>query len=548
MVDVDSILRRQSTMASSRSTFESHWQEVTKRVIPRQDQWYDSSRSQGDKRTDALYDSTAVLALSRFAAAMESILTPRTELWHRLTPEVPLDESQDVKVWLDNISRLLFRVRYSPRSNFASQMHEFYMGLGSIGTACLFVDDDPGRGITYRNLHMSGIYMAEDNQGRVDTIHRKIKLTNRQAAQQFGEDKLPDSVRRNLKDKPDEEAEYLHAVFPSTDVQYGRYDSAGMPWKSCYIAIRDRALILESGYWEFPYMIGRYVVAPGETYGRSPAMDALPDIKVVNEIEKTTLRTGQRAADPPYLAADDGVLGAFQVRPGAIIPGGINAQGDPMVRPLDSGANFPLTMEMSNQRRTTINDHFLVSLFQILAQDRGNMTATEVLQRAQEKGALLAPAAGRQQSECLGPMIEREVGILARAGMLPAPPQEWIDAGGAYKIEYTSEATRAQKAGEGIAVLRMLESLATIAQHKPEIYDRIDLDEAAKTLAESYGLPPKVMRDDDAVDAIRGARTQEAQAQNALQSAAVAGDAAKSLAQAAAMAGVPGGELLSMGA
>ena len=535
-------------MASSRSTFESHWHEVTKRVLPRQDSWYGSNNSQGDKRTQELYDSTAVLALSRFAAAMESILTPRTEIWHRLTPEVPLDESQAVKVWLDQISRLLFRVRYSPRSNFASQMHEFYMGLGSIGTACLFVDDEPGHGITYRNLHMSGIFMAEDNQGRIDTIHRKIKLTHRQAAQEFGEDKLPDSVRRNLKDKPDEEAEYLHAVFPSDDQQYGRYDSAGMPWKSCYIAMRDRALILESGYWEFPYMIGRYVVAPGETYGRSPAMDALPDIKVVNEIEKTTLRTGQRAADPPYLAADDGVLGAFQVRPGAIIPGGINSSGDPMVRPLESGANFPLTMEMSNQRRSTINDHFLVSLFQILAEDRSDMTATEVLQRAQEKGALLAPAAGRQQSECLGPMIEREVGILARAGMITDPPQEWIDVGGSYKIEYTSEATRAQKAGEGVAVLRMIEGIAPIAQQKPDVFDRINFDEAVQVLADSYGVPPKVMRDDDDVDAIRQARTQDAQAQNALQSAAVAGNAAQSLAKAAALAGVPGGELLSMGA
>lgn len=544
MTDIEAILRRQSTMASERATFEGHWQEVTKRVLPRQDQWFVSRNSQGDKRTEALYDSTAVLAISRFAAAMESILTPRTEQWHHLAPEFPLSESQPVKVWLEEISKLLFRVRYSPRSNFAAQMHEFYMGLGSIGTSCLFVDDDPGRGIMYRNLHMSGVYLLENNKGRIDTVHREFELTHRQAVQEFGIDNVPESVRRKLEQKPDEKATYLHAVFPSDDVQYGRADAKGMPWRSVYISKADKAVVSENGYWEFPYMIGRYVVAPGETYGRSPAMDALPDIKVVNEIEKTTLRTGQRAADPPYLASDDGVLGAFQIRPGAVIAGGLDSAGNQRLQPLEQGANFPLTMEMAERRRTAINDHFLVSLFQILAQDRTNMTATEVLQRAQEKGALLAPASGRQQSECLGPMIEREIGILARAGALPPPPQEWVEAGGEYKIEYTSEATRSQSAGKGVAVLRMLEGIAPLAQQKPEVYDKIDFDGAVDVLADSYGIDAKVIRDDKAVAAIREARTQEAQQQGALQSAAVAADAAKSLASATSMASVPGGQAL----
>lgn len=544
MADIDAILRRQGSMASDRATFEGHWSEVTKRVLPRQDSWFGARGSQGDKRTEALYDSTAVLALSRFAAAMESILTPRAEQWHHLVPEYPLAESQPVKVWLEEISKLLFRIRYSPRSNFASQMHECYMGLGSIGTTCMFVDDDPGRGITYRSMHMGGIYMAENSAGRIDTVHREFQLTHRQAIQEFGIDNVPESVRRNVATRPDEKADYLHAVFPASDRQYGRVDAKGMPWTSVYLSKSERVIVAESGYWEFPYMIGRYVVAPGETYGRSPAMDALPDIKVVNEIEKTTLRIGQRAADPPYLAADDGVLGAFQIRPGVVITGGLDSTGNARLQSLESGANFPLTAAMSELRRQAINDHFLVSLFQILAEDRSNMTATEVLQRAQEKGALLAPASGRQQSEFLGPMIEREIGILARAGVLPPPPPEWVEMGGEYRIDYSSEATRAQTAGRGVSVLRMIEGIAPIAQQRPEVLDVIDFDKATRVLSDSYGVPAEVLRDDKDVAAIRESRSQEAQTQNILQSATVAGDAAQSLAKAAAMAGIPGGQIL----
>ena len=41
------------------------------------------------------------------------------------------------------------------------------------------------------------------------------------------------------------------------------------------------------------------------------------------------------------------------------------------------------------------------------------MTATEVIERTNEKGILLAPTIGRQQSEYLGPMIERELDRIA---------------------------------------------------------------------------------------------------------------------------------------
>ncbi len=543
-MDVHAVLRRHEAMVGERSTFESHWQEITERVLTRQNQWFGSVRSQGDKRTEKIFDSTAVLALTRFAAAMESISTPRAERWHRLIPEWPLKEDRDAKAWLEQITDQLFRVRYSPSSNFASQAHEFYMGLGSIGTACMFVDDDPGKGIRYRNLHMSEVFLAENFQGRIDTVHRKFELTARQAVQQFGADSLPDKIRQAAAEKPDQKFAFLHCVYPAPEVKGWRVDAAGMPFASRYLSVDYKQDVLVSGYWEFPYMIGRYVVAPGETYGRSPAMDALADIKMLNEMEKTLLRAAHRAVDPPLLTADDGVLGAFQIRPSAIISGGLAEDGTARVAALESRANLPLSIEISDQRRRTINDHFLVTLFQILAEDRSNMTATEVLQRAQEKGALLAPAAGRMQAEFLGPLIQREVGIMARAGALPPPPESWVEMQGEYQVEYLSELSRAQRASEGVGILRTLEGIAPLAQIDPSVLDRINGAEAVKVLAEVNGVPAKVLRSDEEIAQMQQARAQQEQAAQVLQAADVASGAAKNMAQAASLAGIPGGDLL----
>jgi hypothetical protein len=543
-MDVSAILRRHDGMVSDRATFEQHWEEAAERVLPRQSV-FTGQRQQGDKRTEKIFDSTAPLALTRFAAAMESISTPRAEKWHRLSPEHPLKEDGEAKRWLEEITDQLFRVRYSPSSNFASQAHEAYMALGCFGTAVIFVDEDPGRGIRYRHLHMSEIYMGLSFDGRVDTIHRKFQLTARQALQQFGEKALPAKIREAAEKTPDSQWQFLHCVYPASEVKSWRVGREAMPWASVYIAIDSREQVGEpGGYYEFPYMIMRYTVAPGETYGRSPAMDALPDVKMLNEMEKTMLRAAHRQVDPPLLTADDGVLAPFQIVPGRLIPGGIGEDGHARVQALQSGANLPLSLEISNQRRRTINEHFLVTLFQILEQDRTNMTATEVMQRAQEKGALLAPAAGRMQAEFLGPLIQREVGILARAGALPPPPDSWMEAGGDYQIEYLSEMSRAQRAGEAVGIMRSIEGLSPLAQFDPSVLDRINGSEAAKVVLEANGVPSKAIRSDAEVEAMRQGRAQAEQAAQTLQGASVASGAAKNMAQAAAMAGIPGGALL----
>lgn len=548
-MDALEILRRHSQMVSERSTWESHWQEIAERVLPRQDQFFGRVRTPGDKRTDKIFDSTAVRALERFAAAMESILTPRNEKWHRLAPENPgLAEDHETKVWLGAVNDQLFRQRYSPRSNFPSQAHEFYMSLGGFGTAVMFVDDDwKTRSIRYQTLHLGEVYIGVNNRGVVDVVHRAFELNARQAVQEWGEDVLPQRIREDAKSKPNTMYRFLHCVYPNDEQKQGREDYEGMPFASTYLSVDFREVLERGGYRTFPYMVGRYTRAPGESYGRSPAMDALADIKMLNEMEKTTLRAAHRAVDPPLLTTDDGVLGAFQIRPSVVIQGGLSDSGAARVQALESRANIPLSIEMSNQRRASIQDHFLVSLFMILAEDRSNMTATEVLQRAQEKGILLAPAAGRQHAEFLGPLIQRELDLIARAGALPPPPETFAQSGAGYAIEYTSELSRAQRAGEGVGILRTIEALAPLAQLDPGVLDVLDPDEMARTLAEINGVPPRAIRSREDVEALKDQRAQMQQAQQALAAAPVAAGAAKDLAQAQAMAGVPGSELLGAG-
>ena len=151
----DDIIRRQEQLATNRGIFEQHWREIAERILPRSD-WFRNNRPPGDKHTEKVFDATANLALERFASAMESMLTPRTQRWHRLkTMDDNLDQDPAVRLWLDQVTEILFNVRYSPRANFASQAHEVYMSLGAFGTGGLFIDETIGRGLRYRSIHLS---------------------------------------------------------------------------------------------------------------------------------------------------------------------------------------------------------------------------------------------------------------------------------------------------------------------------------------------------------------------------------------------------------
>lgn len=534
----DEIIRRHAVLEAERANWENHWSEIARRVLPRADE-FNQRRTEGDRRQEYVFDSTAPLALERFAAAMDSMNTPRTRKWHKLKPsDSRLTDSHAVKVYLEEVNDVLFYARYSARANFTSQAHELYMTLGAFGTGVMLLEDNMGHGVRYKAHALAEVYIAEDASGRVDTVHRKFEYTARQAAQKFGVDALPREMAECLEKQPDKRFEFIHCVKPSDDMVYGRRDWRGMPWASHYVSCTGRKVVSRGGFRTMPYMVVRYVTSPRETYGRSPAMTVLPDIKMINEMAKTVMRQAHLKVSPPLLLADDGVLQAFQLRPNALNYNMLNEDGSERVKALDVGGDLAIGPEIMEPVRRVINDAFLVTLFQILV-DKPNMTATEAMLRAQEKGALLGPTGGRITSEWLGPMIERELDILNAAGMLPDMPDELIEADGDVQIEYDNPLTRAMKAEEGVGTLRTMESVAPMAQIDPSILDRFNLAEIPGALAEVNGMPAKLILSDEEYAALKEQKAQAAQAAQLLEAAPVAADAARAAADVQQKTGLP---------
>lgn len=266
-------------------------------------------------------------------------------------------------------------------------------------------------------------------------------------------------------------------------------------------------------------------------------MIALPDARVLNLMDAANLKAGQNAADPTLLAPDrDTWTLNGQVRPGQVVYGGVNMQGQRLIQPLERVNGTGLTLEMAERRVENIRDAFHWSLMQMA--QRSGLTATEVIERQEEKHRLMAPNMGRLQGEYLAPKIARRFALLWRAGQIPPPPPEAAQRGMGLRVKYTSAAAMAQRSAEGAAVVRLLADITPLVQMgKTRALDRVSEDDLIETLHEARGAPARILRSREDADAIAAKRQEQEQAMMAIQAAQVGGGVVKDLASAQAMGG-----------
>jgi len=273
---------------------------------------------------------------------------------------------------------------------------------------------------------------------------------------------------------------------------------------SVYVCKATGMEISQGGFEELPYVVPRFLKATGEVMGRSPAMTALPDVKMLNLMSKTIIQAAQKQIDPPLLVPDDGFLLPIRTQ-----PGGLNffrSGSRETITPLNTGANIPIGLNMEEQRRTAIRQAFYVD--QILTAGSPQMTATEVIQRQEERMRVIGPVLGRLMNEMLRPLIDRVFALMLRNDMLAPAPE--VLQGRDIDIEYVSPLARAQKSSSLNNTMRALEILLPLAQSLP-VGDHIDPDGLVRHVTDSLGVPKATLRSQREVNETREARAQAEQ-------------------------------------
>ena len=510
---VTHLCKRKGKMKAERGTWETHWQDLANFVLPNAAD-FNVKRAKGDKRTTLVYDSTGIHSNEMLSAGLHGMLTNPASEWFslRVKGQDDINENPEVKEWLELTSQTILSELNAPEVAFPSHIHEYYLTLCSIGTAVMFIGEPATReGIAFKTIHIEEVFVADNADGIVDTVFRTFKMSLRQIAQKWGEDAMSPRMKRMWDKKEfDKEIELLHCVYPREDATPGKEAADQLPIASVYIDEKEKHVIKEGGFHEMPYMVSRWAKSTGEVFGRSPAMTALPDIKMLQEMMKTTIKAAQKVADPPLLVPDDGVLGPVRT-----IPGGLNyyrSTTGARIEPLLTGGNIPISFEMMEEIRNRIRQTFYLDQLQFWGGP--TMTATEVIERTERTLRLLGPTLGRLQSEFLGPMIERIFGVLSRAKRLPPAPE--ILAETPLDIEYVSPLARAQRQTETQGIMRTIELAAPVAGMDPQAAQVIKGADTVRHIAHLNGVPPKLLKSNDELAEEAQAQAQMMQAQQAM--------------------------------
>lgn len=510
------LLGDQGRMEAKRKLYEPIYKEIDRYVDPFGSGGF-LQQENVERSIEDLYDVTAVDHLDRGTSVINGVTVPRDQRWHGLAYMDPeLNKLPAVKRHLQAVVDIQFACRYKPHAGFVTQQGEDARQELKYGTSPLWVDEARGRGLFYKSLHLSEVYVAENYYGRVDKVHRKFELTLRQAVQQFGLDNLSDKVRQMFETpaKRDEKIEIVHCIRPNEEHEAGRLDYRGKPIESIYVECDTKHMIRRSGYYTMPILVSRHITGPRDEYGRSPAMKILATEKGLNAMARTILDAGNRATDPPLLFHDDADITSLVTKPGGLNPGGVDEFGRQMVQPLYTGAQLPFGMEMQRQEREIVERAFFEEFFRLLSNPSDRMTATQVLETLQKEGVLIGPIAGRRETEKLGPMIERELDILERAGQLPKPPPEVLEAGERMpRAQMTNPLSRMARAEEVTGFTRLVEiGIQAASAGAPQALKVINFEQGMRDTAEVLGVRPGHLYTPDELAAQAAAEAEEKEA------------------------------------
>lgn len=508
------VLRRWRSLKSERSSWDSHWEDISAHLLPRASRFNSSETNKGAKKNDKIIDGSGTEALRVLAAGMMSGMTSPARPWFKLgISDRELMQYHPVKVWLNDVTELMLRV--FQRSNTYMALQKMYEEMGAFGTSASIVTADYKNVIHHHTIPIGEYCAATNFKGEVVTLYRAFRKTVAEIVREFGVQNVSQSVKHAYENgNLDDWVDIVHAIEPRADRDSSKADNLNMPWRSVYFELNSdgRDILRESGFRRFPALVPRWQVTGSDVYGNSPGMDALGDLKQLQHDKFRYAQAVDYLSDPPIQAPSGMKNDVINLLPGGVSFVSMSAQNNMIKNALDVRVDLTHLLSGIQDTRQRIRSSFYADMFLMLSSATNpQMTATEVAERHEEKLLMLGPVTERIKNELLDPLIEITFDYLVEGDVVPPAPKELQ--GQALNVELIGIIAQAQKSININGVDRFMSSVMSIAQAKPEVLDKLNADKIVDEYAQAHGVNPEIVLPEEQVDALRQQRAQMQQAQ-----------------------------------
>lgn len=501
----EEIIAIRNSERSKSSNIKNLYQEFADLGYPLENQ-ITTQQSPGGDRSTAIRDSTAVKALDRGASGFIGAWIPREKYFFDIrVRDRAVAELPHIKQWVSLAVQIAHEEIFD--ANFDTELHNTTKGTMGFGTGCLYSEwDYKNKSLNFQDWHVSNFEFLQDARHRANGVILSYK---RQADQLVDEYKNPGKevlAKANDVKTQSEEFEIVRIVRPRKNYNPSMSDVTNMPFEDIHINATEKIVIKESGFPRFPFAIPRWEVGSTEKWGRGCGVQALPDIKDLQQMRKDYTECCNRLLRPPYLTRD--IEGMVNMMPDGRTE--VMNMDDIKALSLALPGAFPVTKDEISERQSDVKGFFYNDVFNMFSSMKGDRRNELELQLKYREGlrSLVSPVA-RQQVELFNPVISNVIPLLLEWGRIPKPPQELV--GLPYSIEYQGELAMAMKEFQARGFERAMALMERGVNVFPEISDQINLDRAMPDILTTYGMKIEHLNTPEEKEEIRAKRAEQEQ-------------------------------------
>ena len=442
----------------------------------------------GEDKSLQVFDSTLQQSTVKLASTLQSTITPPFTEWATMTvgPFIQVDREEMIRKF-QQINKTVFAAIGT--SNFDTAIGEFFLDL-CIGTGAMLILENDGDDSPFKFIPVpiSEIALEEGPDNSVGAVFRKYKKPCRTIPLMWKDAARVPELEKMIKEDGSKEITVHEITYK---------DQGDSKWT--YVILLDRIQnntsepteIVQRKYTTSPWIISRWMKVSGETFGRGPVINALPDAKTANMAKKIELQNASLAISGVWLARNNGILNgnSIRIKPGAVIP--VQSTGGSMgadIVPLQVGGDINYSQIVAQDLRQSIKD----AMFDRSIPDEGAVrSATEWIVRQQELQEAIGAPFGRLHQELIVPLYNRVLDILYKKGIIEKIKVD----GGNIKVQITGALAQAQNLKEVETITNWAQTVMAITG--PEVFAATaKVEEIAGHLSRLMGIDASLVRTD----------------------------------------------------
>lgn len=452
--DVEALIRRRKSAEAKKDLWRALYRDAYLFAMPARETF--TWHVEGQFRNNRLFDSTLQEATYTAANTLCALLFPSWVEWAQLAPggavtQDQLDNDPKILAGFQKATKAFFS--YLNQSNFNTVISECALDL-QVGTCALSFDEgDMENPFVFQSIPLSAIEIEEGPNGVVETTWMERKPIARDLLRLY--------PGLEMFDLPHQTQEVIRKT-PETKlrvIQGEVYDPKTKHYFGVVIDMNGPSIIWRYDFGKSnPTIVARASKTAGETYGRGRVLLALADARTLDRMQEFVLTQAALAIAPPMTGVSDGVLNPYtaSLTPNTVIPVASNAEGNPSLRPLELGQNFPVTEQMLKDLRERVRRTMLGP-----EPSEGPVkSATEISVADRNRLWAMNGEYTRIQAELLARIISRGVHILQKKGLMASFRLD----GRVAAVKYTSPFATTQNADELMGLQKTIQTILGMGQ------------------------------------------------------------------------------------